>query len=394
MKKGNMMQINRVNNYTTFGARNPYMSTLPPKGDPEIENDLGTSITFRDDELFDPELDLVGKEYKVYDYNDIPLYKPARDSQLKLSNQILGITDMPRLDINTDVIAGYAIIDNVNEEESSFKDTRIQILNEKSDVLIDACHLKNKTHKPESSFLLFNKLKLYKQKTDCSYYELASLARLSKLRKSNKTEYVDPKMIDAVIYCHENFPHRTKAVLNAMVMKDAENNEVFSDDAFQFLVKSKIFAERRALNFFNYLTEKDYYNNNKNFNSQLAERILELQKEGHSQERLEYILETASSIVLGHNSKIDNEVIDAIIFCQDKFPYHPHIVASAIMMRTKDGEIYLSKDALDFLKEHQFNGVTVAEKIIKRATVIGKNNSRSFDRELAEYEFEHYYDRK
>ena len=68
------MQINKIN-----------MFTFPQKAQPAFkgiwfdESDEGIiSSSFRDDELYDPKRDFQDDMYRIYDYNDLPLYAPKQ----------------------------------------------------------------------------------------------------------------------------------------------------------------------------------------------------------------------------------------------------------------------------------------------------------------------------
>lgn len=236
------MQINKINTFTTFKGFDPfnYEKSFNKKA---YNEELGKPNVFRDEELYDEDLDKVDDGYKIYDYNDVKLYEPKKDTRLKICREVYGITDLLIPTLDTDVIQGYAVV-NTNSDDIEVQNE--PILNESYKVLMDACNLKKKNRSPIFSMTLYDNLRRLKKEEGYSYRELAEIAEASKLKRRFIGEYIDTNMVDAVIYCRKNFPQNPNKVTEALVLRNNKGDEVFSRSAFKFLKGAGINDAKKA----------------------------------------------------------------------------------------------------------------------------------------------------
>ncbi len=183
---------------------------------------------FRDSELFDTSKDKLNCGYRHYDQNDMPVFTHTKTYVDKNFMHIYELRDEPKYNIDTDEFI-------TNTEIDIPRINKLQKTNNAEEKLKNAAFLKTKKKtvfsKPLYEYL---KQKYHANGTTSKYYsirELTDICEVCKLKKSNKSEYVDFDMLDAGLYWSNkiisNDNKELKQILRSMVKKDKNGNEYF-----------------------------------------------------------------------------------------------------------------------------------------------------------------------
>lgn len=192
---------------------------------------------FRDNELFNEETDKADNSYSQYDYNDLPVKKYNRRPVCEEYLRYYNLTTKPGYKIDTEPLSRrhYA----PPKEDTSLKTTPKTV----EERLYDVCILKGKNGEEFSSTLHKYLKILYTNNSSSnnsvSTRELIDICKTSKLKKSDGTECVNFKMLDAGVYWANRFISNDnsdfKRVLKSFVAKDPNGDEFFLEKADRFL---------------------------------------------------------------------------------------------------------------------------------------------------------------
>lgn len=179
--------------------------------------------SFRDNELFNEEIDKVTNSYRIYDKYDI---EPSHYSLMPIDP---GYVDTYELSIvpNKNLCSP---IKTFNFEENTFEE-----LSKQRPELYDASFLKI-YNKEKFSGTLFNALnKITSSTNKYSTETLSEICESAKLLKANGNQYFDDDLFNAGLILVKKYPNdieNIKKIMNAMVVTDAKGNQQFFRDIF------------------------------------------------------------------------------------------------------------------------------------------------------------------
>ncbi len=346
------MLIGKINNFIPFKGFD-YSFDKPAVPERQVyDEELGKPNVFRDEELFDEEEDVIDAGYQIYDYDDLPVFCP---NQGKVPDCLTYFNNM-----DTSNICGVSVI----------KKSDYQILNEKPDVLFEACRLKKPYKKGETkktvfSHPLYDRLMNLKKKSGYSYGELAEIADASKLRRNDKSQYADLDLLDAVVFCKEKFPQDYKKVVKSLVVKDVNNNQLFLKDVFDKVKHSDIDGYAFFINAIN----KEYdkfdkpdvlksacvielpHSGQTVFVQALYDELSPLKyEEGYSYTELADIAKLSILTRRNKTQHVDFELLDAVLYCKDRFPDDYRNVINQFIVKSSGKNRVFLKDKFEAAK--------------------------------------------
>ncbi len=381
------MRINNTNNFIKFKASyDPYLESLRRKPRLNYDRETERPTPFREDELFDEERDVIDEGYRIYDYDDLPIYKPSQGGHIcDTAKHLIGISESKGYIPYTEPIQGFATVSVDNEGNTVVFSTNSVLSNGKRD-FIETCELKRKDAAPEYSNILYNYFMHYRKKADLSMSSTIELAERAKLRMHDKSEFVDKNMIDAVIYCHKNYEN-SYTLLRTMVLKDKNKDESFSNEAFNVLKKCKLGTSQDANRFMQLFKYKDD-NGATHFNSHLAESIVNVVDDEFSLRKLEKIMREATALVSNDKSKITPELIEATDYCLGVFDKFGAEILQKLNLQNRYKEKNFSFEAFEFLKGSRIYRGQEASEIVNSAIKKDEYGNEIFNFENARLQLE------
>ena len=277
------MQINKIN-----------MFTFPQKAQPAFkgiwfdESDEGIiSSSFRDDELYDPKRDFQDDMYRIYDYNDLPLYAPKRAFPVpQIYRDTYEMKDSRRPEIDSDTYhndyAPLCVLGDTYgvraDNDLSIKDIFIlrklastetkdgkSLLDERfykslksfalkhssgnqklAKVVADVCKIEDSYKYPHFSKSIFNIINrncenLHNSKILSKIDEVEDLIDVAIFRESNGNLYWNTiilNKLDSMGKVADGFSlDKQKMLIQACIVKDRLNNDRFLADAADFCLK-------------------------------------------------------------------------------------------------------------------------------------------------------------
>ena len=224
--KGKIMKINNIKNsipYTINFKQNTQTETTPD--------------FFRDSELFDERKDKTNYWYRHYDYNDMPVYRNKKRFIDSNYLQAYALTDTPRYNIDTSLMElEYLIPDEIQEPDVNEIKT--------TDKLLEIAATLKTTKGFAVSKPLLNYLKELHKSNRYSARELANVCEVCRLKKADKSEYIDKEMFETGLYWADrivtNDNSAFRKILRIMVKKDKDGNEYFDSHKNEMLKKLNI----------------------------------------------------------------------------------------------------------------------------------------------------------
>ena len=291
------MQVRNINTFI------PKVQVLPQfKGRMVDDNDgLIVSSSFRDEELYDPTLDYQDDVYRIYDYNDLPLYLPKqplnipklymqtyemKDSRIfecdssEYFNELQGIEVLDDTEYK-DKSDGLSIADTLRLRERSyllskggkkvFSNNLFQSLKTFAKIkpsvkqhlaqkVADVCVIKDFGEEAYFSKPIFeivvNTCENSPQKIiPLQLAEINDFVSVAKLYDTQKGYYWDNKLLGMMVRFNSKLSHLTlkekKTLIEACIVKDKDGNESFNLKAFDFAFEkgegcSSIFVDALA----------------------------------------------------------------------------------------------------------------------------------------------------
>lgn len=203
------MFISKINQFTTFKSN--YKNT------------------FRDNELFDDEKDIVTNKYRQYGIDDIPSesyskspldYDYTLEYQIKIINppNLYSKTRPSKISLSEDL------------QTSNIEDL---------DEIIDACMLLDSNNQKRFSGNLYNHIKTLSSNPNYTPDIIFDICDAAKLHKANGRQYIDYDLLNAGFFCYEKITNQdiedTKKLINALKVTDRKGNQIFNQSAFDMI---------------------------------------------------------------------------------------------------------------------------------------------------------------
>ena len=190
------------------------------------------SSTFRDEELFDSNIDRVDDNYRCYDTNeDIMPINYNLVQVLPAYEDCYNVKIVPHLRYST----------HVNMPQIDSPDTVENLFIGKDSDLVDACIIKGRNGSKimASAYNYLQKL----ISKDFSKKDIVELSNDAKLKRADGSEYIDTDLLEAGLYCAKKFPSEgnisAKALMNSFILQDKDGNEVYHSEAFDFIKNAR-----------------------------------------------------------------------------------------------------------------------------------------------------------
>lgn len=201
---------------------------------PDEESCSDIPDCFRDSELFNDETDYVTPSYKMYDYDDLPVYSPELNMIVKRT----------KLDFDTTIL-----VKNTNKKSRKEYDNAIIEAKKRQkdaasnpDSLLNACYVNG-----IFSQRVYDMLDKIQNDESLPEQTVIKIANLSKLKRNDGKEYFNIRMINPAKYCVKKYPKHADKIMKKMILVDSDGNENFSLKAFNYLKKSEINQGKIAL---------------------------------------------------------------------------------------------------------------------------------------------------